>query len=231
MRSKISRIIKVLLIAITFIGLTGCIKGGDDEVAMRQKYEKEKYEIENLINASNDIGKVKKATVKELKEGMTFEEIIKQLGKTRDVGSGLHVAVYTLEDGAPIYFSYGDIKETNKLSGDQIILNASLNSLRIKETIKIGIRGKVMSIVNGKDGITILVEGKVENDTKYDKASVTISKGTIITENKLSTILEISDIMVGQTAEIVFDGAVAESYPVQGKALTVNLITQTYGSN
>jgi hypothetical protein len=226
MRSKISIIITVLLIASTFIGLTGCIKGGADEVALRQKYE-----TENLINASNDIGKVKKATVKEIKKGATFEEIIKLLGKTRDVGSGLHVAVYALEDGAPIYFSYGDIKDTNKLSGAQIILNARLNSLRIKEAIKIGIRGKVTSIVNGKDGITILVEGKVENDTIYDKASVTIPKGTIITVNKLSTLLDISDIIVGQTAEIVFDGAVAESYPVQGKALTVHLVTQTYGSD
>lgn len=129
MRSKISRIITILLIVITFIGLTGCIKGGADEVALRQKYETEK-----LINASNDIGKVKEAAVKEIKKGMTFEEIIKKLGKTRDVGSGLHVAVYALEDGAPIYFSYGDLKETNKLSGDQIIINARLNSLRIKET-------------------------------------------------------------------------------------------------
>ncbi|MBZ9688514.1 hypothetical protein G9F72_019480 [Clostridium estertheticum] len=226
MRSKMSRIITVLLIAITFIGLTGCIKGGADEVALRQKHE-----TENLINASNDIGKVKEATVKEIKKGMTFEEIIKQLGKTRDVGSGLYVAVYALEDGAPIYFSYGDIKETNKLSGDEIIVNARLNSLRITKVVKIGIRGKVTSIVNGKDSITILVEGKVENDTIYDKASVTIPKGTIITENKLSTLLDISDIIVGQTAEIVFDGEVAESYPVQGKALTVHLITQTYGSN
>jgi len=146
MRSKIIRIITVLLIVITFITLTGCIKGGDDEVALRQKYETEK-----LKNESNDTGK-------------------------------------------------------------------------IKETIKIGIRGKVMSIVNGKDGITILVEGKVENDTIYDKASVKISKEAIITENKLGAILDISDIKVGQTVEIVFDGAVAESYPVQGRALTVHLI-------
>ena len=131
MKSKISIIITVLLVAITFIGLTGCIKGGDDEVALRHKYETEK-----LINASNDIGRVKKASVKEIKKGMTFEEIINKLGKTRDVGSGLHVAVFALEDGAPIYFSYGDIKEINKLSGDQIIQNAELNSLRIKEDIK-----------------------------------------------------------------------------------------------
>jgi len=156
MISKICGIIAVLLIAITFIGLTGCKKGGADEVA-------------------------------------------------------------------PIYFSYGDIKEINKLSGDQIILNANLNSLRTKEAIKIGIRGKVMSIVNGKDSITILVEGKVDDDTIYDKASVTIPKGTIITENELSKILDISDIIIGQTAEIIFDGEVAESYPVQGKALTVHL--------
>ncbi|MGV8979765.1 hypothetical protein [Clostridium sp.] len=222
MRRKISGIITVLLIAITFIGLTGCIKGGADEVALRQKYE-----TENLINVSNNIGKVKESTVKEIKVGMTFEEIIKKLGKSKDIGSGLYVAVYALEDGAPIYFSYGDIKETTKLSGNEIIMNARLNSLRIKDTVKIGIRGKVMSIVNDKDSITILVEGRVENDTIYDKASVTIPKGTIITENKLSRLLDISDIIVGQTAEIVFDGAVAESYPIQGKALTVNLITQT----
>ena len=61
--------------------------------------------------------------------------------------------------------------------------------------------------------------------------SLAIAKGIAITENKLSKLLDISDILVGQTAEIVFDGAVDETYPVQGKALTVHLITQIYGFN
>jgi len=79
MRSKIIRIITVLLIALIFIGLTGCIKGGDDEVELRHKCE-----TENLINESNDIGKIKEATVKEIKADdgenfISYDERLKSL--------------------------------------------------------------------------------------------------------------------------------------------------------
>jgi len=91
---------------------------------------------------------------------------------------------------------------------------------------KIGIRGVIKEISTGKDRTTILVEGKVEEDTMYDKANVTITKDTLIQKIALSRAFEIKDLEKGQTVEVIFEGGVNESYPVQGAAKTVIIMEQ-----
>jgi hypothetical protein len=90
----------------------------------------------------------------------------------------------------------------------------------------IGIRGVVTDIVQGKDGITMLVEGKLEHDTSFDKASVTVNmKSTVLRGNTTITgLFAFSEIRKGDTVEVTFDGPVAESYPVQGTAATVRIL-------
>ncbi len=82
---------------------------------------------------------------------------------------------------------------------------------------KIGIRGLITKVLtNDNKKVTgILVEGKVESDTVHDKATVSIVKSTKISANELK---------VGMKVEVVFDGPVMESYPVQGKAKTIKVI-------
>ena len=82
---------------------------------------------------------------------------------------------------------------------------------------KLGIRGTVKEIVQGKDGITFLVEGKLEKDTSYDKASITANRDTIVTIDGVQTLvaLDFTEIKVGDIVEVDFgDYPVAESYPV-----------------
>ncbi len=95
---------------------------------------------------------------------------------------------------------------------------------------KIGIRGEITSIEIGEDGATLLVEGKKEEDTIYDKASVRIDSNTTIQKKDSNDKIEISDIEIGDIVEIIFTGAVAESYPVQGKAKIVRLIEEKPGT-
>ena len=91
---------------------------------------------------------------------------------------------------------------------------------------KIGIRGTITDINAGKDGANILVEGNIEPDTEYDKASVRIDTRTMIQKDDLSRLFEYTDLKLGDKVEVVFRGAVAESYPVQGTAEIVRIITE-----
>ena len=91
---------------------------------------------------------------------------------------------------------------------------------------KIGIRGTVSEISTDGDYGSILIEGKLYEDTDYDKASVRITKDTLIQKDALSKLFVFKDIQVGNFVEVIFDGPVAESYPVQGTAGVVRIITE-----
>ncbi|AEY66968.1 DUF3221 domain-containing protein [Clostridium sp. BNL1100] len=82
---------------------------------------------------------------------------------------------------------------------------------------KIGIRGLITKVLtdDNKKVTGILVEGKVESDTIHDKATVSIDKSTKISARELKE---------GMKVEVVFEGPVMESYPVQGKAKTIKVI-------
>jgi hypothetical protein len=91
---------------------------------------------------------------------------------------------------------------------------------------QIGIRGIIKDINISKDGANILVEGKIQEDTVYDKASVRINTDTMIQKDNLNRLFEVSDLKLGDKVEVFFKGPVAESYPVQGTADIVRIITK-----
>jgi len=90
----------------------------------------------------------------------------------------------------------------------------------------VGIRGRVTGLDAGGGSAVILVEGSIESDTSYDIASVTVTPKTAVSVRKdgKESAAAIGDIKLGSMVEVVFDGAVAESYPVQGKAKKVVII-------
>jgi len=91
----------------------------------------------------------------------------------------------------------------------------------------IGIRGEIKEIYLSEDNTTIsgiLVEGEVEEDTMYDYANVTIDEKTLIYKGEEEVTIE--DLEEGLKVEIIFDGPVAESYPVQGVAERINIIEE-----
>ena len=86
------------------------------------------------------------------------------------------------------------------------------------------IRGAISSRSDG-DGPTfsILIEGTIDADTTYDKASVRIDEDTAIYRHEGDDLVEAaaSDLTSGTTVEAWFEGPVAESYPVQAYARQV----------
>lgn len=101
-----------------------------------------------------------------------------------------------------------------------------LGIVNSKNEEKIGIRGLITKVFMDDNKIVsaIMVEGKVESDTVHDKAKVGIEKGTKISSGNSGQKLSVSDLKEGMKVEIVFEGPVMESYPVQGKAKTVKVI-------
>ncbi|MCF6465747.1 DUF3221 domain-containing protein [Clostridium sp. Cult2] len=106
-----------------------------------------------------------------------------------------------------------------------IILNTTAC---VKEsTESIGIRGEIKEIYTDEDSLlvqSILVEGEVHDDTMYDSAHITITNDTEIFKGDEEVTIE--DIEEGLTVEVIFDGAVAESYPVQGIAKKIIIIEE-----
>lgn len=89
---------------------------------------------------------------------------------------------------------------------------------------KVGIRGYITEIAVSSTEASILVEGKIEEDTVFDKASVSINSDTVISKDGIKGKLSVSDIKRGDKAEVVFIGAAAESYPVQGTAKSIRIL-------
>ncbi len=89
-----------------------------------------------------------------------------------------------------------------------------------------GITGTVTSVVAGDDRpASILVEGPTQPaGAVADKAQVTIAPSTQVFGPDGSQTAA-STIVPGASVKVWFEGAVAESYPVQGTARAVQVLT------
>ena len=176
-----------------------------------------------LLSYDNAIAHIRASDVESIRKGMTYQEILTRLGATRDTGSGLHIAQYVVDEKQNLYIGFADADEVCTKSGSELLQNAQP---LVDESEKIGIRGVVKNIVQGKDDITMLVEGKLEQDTSFDKASVTVNmRSTVLRDNTpITGLFAFSEIKKGDTVEVTFNGPVAESYPVQGAAASVRIL-------
>ena len=91
---------------------------------------------------------------------------------------------------------------------------------------RIGVRGEITNLSQGQDNevIFILVEGNLESDTAYDKASIAITGKTKVIAKDTKKRLSKDDLREGMQVEVVMEGPVRESYPVQGDAKEVRIL-------
>lgn len=205
------RVVAVLILIAVAVSLTACKSPGT-------------VSFDELFSPYNAVGHVRARDVESIPKGMTYRKMIARLGTTKDVSSGLHVALYVVDDKQNLYISFADPNESCSRSGAELLQSAQPI---VDESSTISIRGVVKDIVQGKNGITMLVEGKLEHDTSFDKASVTVNMSSkVLRDNTpITTLFAFSEIKKGDTIEVTFNGPVAESYPVQGVAATVRIVT------
>ncbi len=101
------------------------------------------------------------------------------------------------------------------------------------ESGQVDIRGNITSIHRAdtqsqEKGImgSILIEGAIEEDTQFDKASVTITEETriFLQEGQERRPVTFEALQVGQRVEARFTGPVMESYPVQATAREIVIL-------
>jgi hypothetical protein len=88
------------------------------------------------------------------------------------------------------------------------------------------IAGIVTNVSGRGDGVSVLVESDPSTPSSGSKASVAVTSGTRITRRApggevAATARELTP---GVQVEVWFDGPVAMSYPMQGKALAVVIV-------
>lgn len=117
-------------------------------------------------------------------------------------------------------------KTTTLLVGS-LLLAFACNAFEGTHGTAADIRGKVTSIrradaQNRERGIlgSVLVEGALEDDTSFDKASVTVTDKTRIFEQKGKNRrpATFKSLKKGQGVQVRFIGPVMQSYPVQATA-------------
>lgn len=95
---------------------------------------------------------------------------------------------------------------------------------------KSDIRGSITNIskADSKDVEGwILVEGAIEKDTGFDKASITVTNKTKIFQldnNGVKSKVSFGSLKMDQKVEVQFTGPVRESYPVQADALEIRIL-------
>jgi beta-N-acetylhexosaminidase len=101
---------------------------------------------------------------------------------------------------------------------------AGCSSMNTKK--KPDIRGEINKLnLNDKNEVVgIFVEGKIEEDTSHDKASIDFAKDIKIYYAENNTKASIKDLKEGMKVEVIFTGPVRESYPVQATAEIIRII-------
>lgn len=105
------KVIVVLILIVVVVSLTAC-KG------------REPVSFEELLSPYNAIGHVRARDVESITRGMTYRQIITRLGATHDMGSGLHVAVYVVDDKENLYLSIFDPDLACTKSGTELLQGA-----------------------------------------------------------------------------------------------------------
>ncbi len=180
-----------------------------------------KVSMEDALRWDNPIRYVTSDDIRGITKGMTYGAVIARLGPTRDVGSGLHVALYIVDRSRSLYLSFAGLEQICSRNGAEL-----LQSLEATDFSMIGITGVVRNIVQGKDGITMLVEAKQVSDATVSAASVTVTMQSRVIRDQapIEGPFGYTKIQVGDTVEVNFTGPVTMSFPVMGVAKVVTIM-------
>jgi beta-N-acetylhexosaminidase len=80
------------------------------------------------------------------------------------------------------------------------------------------------SVVDASRRITVLVEAVPSDVSGSPKALVTVDRSTRIFHANAKVSPKVEDLLPGTTVSVWFEGPVAESYPVQGRAGTLLIL-------
>lgn len=90
----------------------------------------EPVSFEELLSYDNAIAHVRASDIVGIQAGTTYREILTRLGATRDMGSGLHIAQYVMDEKQNLYIGFADADERCAKSGTEVLRSAHPSSTR-----------------------------------------------------------------------------------------------------
>ena len=108
-----------------------------------------KVNMEDALRWDNPIRYITSGDVRGITKGMTYGAIVTRLGPTRDVGSGLHVALYIVDRAKSLYLSFAGLEQICSRDGAEL-----LQSLEATDFSMIGITGVVKNIKLSPEEVT-----------------------------------------------------------------------------
>jgi len=176
--------------------------------------------IENIPQDTNEIyksiveyhgligtAKINSEQIKAIKSGTSYKNIIKSLGETKDIGSGLHVLQYAVDGNKIFFLSFGTETETCNKSGKELLqtLVDAKQDNKDENTFNATLTQRYEN--------SILVSCPTFNNFDVINLSITDKTEIIFNNGKKATIDDIKGDLT-----ITITGQIAESYPPQGTA-------------
>ena len=175
---------------------------------------KEIYESIVAYHGLIGTAKTTLAQIKEIDVSMSYKEIIKILGDTKYIGSGLHVLQYAVDGDRILYLSFADENDICNMSGDKI-LETLVDAKQDNED-----ENTFNSTLIQRNDNNILVSSLTFD--KFDVIDITINDETqiIFEDSREATIDDVSGDMI-----ITITGEIKESYPPQSVATKIVIKT------
>lgn len=173
---------------------------------------KEAYEA--IVNYHGLIStcKITSDQIRTIKSGLTYKEIIKILGDTKDIGSGVHVLQYAVDGQKVLYLSFAEENDICNQSGDELL--KTLENAPQDNKDKNTLNGTLTQRMEN----SILVSCPTYD--RFDVIKLSISTDTVIEFNDGSK-ATIDDISGTSNLMITIGENIAETYPPQGTALKI----------
>lgn len=193
----------------TFIPLRGVLEELGASVVWEEENQAvvihaDRIRVELVIGS--DAAKITKTV-----DGATVEEYLPLAAPARIVKERTFIPVRFVAEA--LGFNVDWVAETETI----IIAGSFLNQQQIIE--KVDITGDIVQL----ESTTILVEGPVAGGAQYDKAYVSFHEDTEIVSGETKESFDPKDLEVGMMVEVVFDGSLRDSYPVQAKAKRITV--------
>ncbi|QYR23566.1 hypothetical protein KZ483_12085 [Paenibacillus sp. sptzw28] len=109
---RFHKIVLLLVFVICVTVLNGCTNNDSqiEGVAVKDEFSVNRVNNENkieILGLTNEIRKVTATQLRQITKNMTYQEVIKELGNSKDIGSGRYIFRYEYENGKFFDLNFG----------------------------------------------------------------------------------------------------------------------------
>lgn len=171
------------------------------------------YDALVAYNSLTYTAKITSDQIRAIKAGMTYKEIIEQLGVTKDIGSGLHVLQYAVDGDKILYLSFANENDVCTKSGEELLQTL------VKDSQDNTDDNTFNATLVSRSNNSILVS--CPNYKHFDTIYVFITENTVIefADGRKASIDDINGKL-----RITITGGIRESYPPQGTAAKIIIL-------